>query len=349
MHTDVLIVGQGLAGSALAWRLAERGIDALVVDRGGVDFGGLPSSSHVAAGLITPITGKRMTLAPDWPAMRSAAQAFYQQVEQTTGAHFFAVQPALRLFLSRDERQNFLDRRDAALYGDQALLADGLAANADQLPTSLQSEWGGFWMPTAARLDSSAYLQATRDWLIDRRRYLEAELDAKQLSFTDDRVVAGNLEIAARRVVFCQGACSRLPASVAPLPLAPVKGEIIALQAPQLKLPCVAHRGVWIASDSGKGPNRYLVGATYNRSWHDTGPTAAGKAELMHALKQMVKVPTQLAGHYAAIRPAAKRRNPLAGISPTEPRIAWLNGLGAKGALWAPWYAEMLARLIAAA
>ena len=54
---DAIIVGQGLAGTTLAWCLLEAGMSVLVTD---------PeeeiTSSKIAAGLITPITGQRLAL-----------------------------------------------------------------------------------------------------------------------------------------------------------------------------------------------------------------------------------------------------------------------------------------------
>jgi len=52
-----LILGQGLAGTAIAWRLWERGLPFLIVDRDEP-----VTSSKIAAGLLTPITGMRMSL-----------------------------------------------------------------------------------------------------------------------------------------------------------------------------------------------------------------------------------------------------------------------------------------------
>ena len=53
-HVDYIIVGQGLAGSAVAVQLLRAGKKIVVFDR--------PESnkaSHVAAGLFNPITGKK--------------------------------------------------------------------------------------------------------------------------------------------------------------------------------------------------------------------------------------------------------------------------------------------------
>ena len=53
---EVLIVGQGLAGSLLALELEKRGRKIHVVDNNPST-----SSSKVAAGLYNPITGRKMT------------------------------------------------------------------------------------------------------------------------------------------------------------------------------------------------------------------------------------------------------------------------------------------------
>ena len=66
---DTLILGQGLAGSALAWHLIEAGERVCVIDDGHCR-----SSTRVAAGLINPLAGLRFNRRPevgDWlPAAR---------------------------------------------------------------------------------------------------------------------------------------------------------------------------------------------------------------------------------------------------------------------------------------
>ena len=53
---DFLIIGQGLAGTVLAWNLIQRGRSVIVLDREDES-----TSSKVAAGLINPITGRYLT------------------------------------------------------------------------------------------------------------------------------------------------------------------------------------------------------------------------------------------------------------------------------------------------
>ena len=75
-RVDFVIVGQGLAGTTLAWQLLRRGRSVLVIDReGGV------TSSRIAAGLITPVTGKRLAKSWRWEELYPAAVAFYRSLE----------------------------------------------------------------------------------------------------------------------------------------------------------------------------------------------------------------------------------------------------------------------------
>ena len=50
---DFVIIGQGLAGTTLAWQLKWQGLRGVIVDRDD-----RTSASRVAAGLMTPATGK---------------------------------------------------------------------------------------------------------------------------------------------------------------------------------------------------------------------------------------------------------------------------------------------------
>ena len=69
MQVDFLIVGQGLAGSLLAQELLRRGRTVHVVDDHWKS-----SASQVAAGLMTPLTGRRFTLTKDYPELFAAAK-----------------------------------------------------------------------------------------------------------------------------------------------------------------------------------------------------------------------------------------------------------------------------------
>jgi glycine oxidase len=102
-RTDGVIVGQGLAGTVLAWQLRFRGVRVLVLD----DPKPM-TASRIAAGLVTPITGQR--LVPSWRFSEfwPVAVEFYRRVERETGVMFFREVPMVRLFKSEAERERIL-------------------------------------------------------------------------------------------------------------------------------------------------------------------------------------------------------------------------------------------------
>ena len=65
---DCVIVGQGLAGTTLAWHLVEAGRSVLLLDAEAP-----VTASKISPGLITPITGQRLSLA--WTDANDVAAA----------------------------------------------------------------------------------------------------------------------------------------------------------------------------------------------------------------------------------------------------------------------------------
>ena len=72
MMYDYLLIGQGIAGTALSYQLLKRGKNVLLIDKKRND-----SSSRVAAGLFNPITGRRMI--KTWLADKLFPYCFYKR------------------------------------------------------------------------------------------------------------------------------------------------------------------------------------------------------------------------------------------------------------------------------
>lgn len=308
---EFAIVGQGLAGTALAWALLRRGRSVLVVD------GGRGGSSRVAAGLITPVTGKRMAEGWRWHELYPAAVAFYRAVEAQVGVRFFHQRPALRLFVDEAERAEFL-RREGKLCG-LARLADA--------PACFDAPWGGFEMPDAARLDVPLYLDASREHFRSLNAYRTAE-------------AAPGETFGAETVVFCRGFVPEPDPLFGAVRFNAAKGEMLTVRVPGLGEERVVHRGVWLAPLGG---DLFRAGATYTWDPLDALPTPEGRAEIEGKLRAFLKRPFEVVGHGAGVRPVIDAGYPVLGRHPSYPNHAYFNGLGSKGALLAPFFAEQLA------
>lgn len=340
--TDVIIVGQGLAGSTLAWRLAERGVRSIVLDRGGTDGAGRPAASRVAAGLITPVTGKRLTVADDFRAMYTTAAKFYQRLGKALRFSFFEERPAVRVFVDAAERELFDERQASGVLGDHARLA-----SPGELPAALLAPHGGFVMPGAGRVNCAAYLAGTRSALIDEDGLVQDSVDLQRdVESTEEGVRIPRLGLTAKSVVFCHGYVPNPPECLPTDRWAPAKGEVVTIETDALPKGGVVHRGVWIAPCESGAAGRWRVGATHEWDVLDSDPTDAAREELLGRLAQAGLSGVSVVDHQAAVRPATSDRTPIVGVS-DDGRFAWLNGLGAKGSLWAPTYADQLAERLA--
>ena len=104
--TKSLIIGQGITGSVLAWSLHWEDKTVHVLDRGRN-----VTASRIAAGLVTPFTGRRLSKAGDFDESQTVAAEFYRRVEKETGASLFKEEPAIRYFVDDAERDFFLRER----------------------------------------------------------------------------------------------------------------------------------------------------------------------------------------------------------------------------------------------
>ncbi|MBB02909.1 MAG: hypothetical protein CMJ47_09700 [Planctomyces sp.] len=341
-EVDCAIVGQGLAGVSLAWHLLQRGLRICVIDPDEPI-----TSSRIAAGLVTPITGKRAVLSWRFLEMYEAAVKFYHHVEQTTGTQFFRTLPHYRLFASEREATQFATRIEHNSESEKqtCLLPTGISrllARAD-LPDILNWQ-GGYEMAPAGQLNSAAYLQASRQFfdqstLVERR---VAFLSIDELIPTEQGITIPKLDLAAKRVVFCRGAAERAESLFPGLPFLPAKGEILTLETDE-PLNHVYHRGVWVAP----GPEGTIrVGATYDSRNLNPTPTTAGREQIMERVSQFLPPSGKIVKHQAAVRPALNNQRPVLAAHPQQSRIAVFNGLGSKGALQAPRLASEVAEWV---
>ena len=92
---DFIVVGQGIAGTLLAFDLIDANKSVVIID---VNL--KASASRVAAGLINPVGMKRCVPSYNSHLYFPKAIERYRQLEQKLGVNFLELKPILRLFLS---------------------------------------------------------------------------------------------------------------------------------------------------------------------------------------------------------------------------------------------------------
>ena len=84
MEVDYIVVGQGIAGSCMAFELMRRGLKVAVFDDSWKW-----AACIVAVGVINPITGKRLVKSWRSEVAHAAAKKFYANLEGILNAKFY--------------------------------------------------------------------------------------------------------------------------------------------------------------------------------------------------------------------------------------------------------------------
>ena len=299
------IVGQGLAGTCLAWELWKRGSPFLLVDRGS---GG---SSRVAAGMVNPITGKNFE--PSWRsgAFLPDALSFYTEVELLIERKVWHAFPVLRLAGSEKEWGKILSK-----------LADPMVAPWVLGQVTAPAGWvGAVEVRGGGRLDTRAFMDGSREFFQKQGCYIPADVS-----------------IGETNTIWCDGAAGLMSGKFGPHRCA--KGEILTLHAPGWEAAQIRiGAGGWLVPIGG---DHFKVGSTYEWNELDEIPTQKGRERVEDIARKLGGSDFQIIAHDAGIRPILRRSQPL--IGPLAQGGWMFNALGSKGSLYAPGMAIRLVR-----
>lgn len=323
-----IIVGQGLAGSMLAYRLLKLGKKVLVLDKDEPH-----TSSKVAGGLYNPVTGKKMqktwladTLFPD-------LELFYQALESELKESFLHASGIYRPFLSIEEQNDWMSRSAEPAFKN--FIKEVHVQSIE--PTFVKDDFGGISLDHAGFVEVEKLILAFKRYFEQHGVYLKVDINCQEISIAEDKVLWKDFE--AQKIIFCGGVADGNNPFWSWLPFRPVKGEILLAKLP-FKANQVLNRGVFILPPVD-GASK--IGSTYQ--WKDLNNecTEEARTDLLTRTADLMKVQPELLGQIAGIRPATVDRRPVLGMHPQHKCIGIFNGLGTKGVSLAPYFSNVMA------
>jgi len=320
---DALIVGQGLAGSLLAWSLLQQGLKVYCI------ADNQHAASRVAAGLINPVTGQRFVLAESTPNMLTWAEDYYQQLEQQLHISCYHPTPMLRLFNNEKEQINCQKRFNNPQY--HAFL------HQQTPPQHLHAPFSGIGQQRTAWLNTNVLLDALNEHLQQHQLYQQASFCYDDLQNHPNHITYQGIE--SKKIIFCEGYRMARNPYFSWLPMQPAHGEIISCQTSAKLAPYIINQSKWLLPTS---THQCKIGATYEPDILQ--PTMQEKSQQLllqfaNTLHQHA-IAFQVTKHQAGIRPATKDKQPFIGFHPHHPNMGIFNGFGSRGSLLIPWYAQ---------
>ena len=325
---NILIIGQGIAGSCLAWELKRRGAEFTVADRPVAE-----TACQVAAGLVNPLTGRAFR--PGWRQEEclAAAEAFYPETERELGGSWWQKTPIFREVDTEDQFEIWQERQTAP---ESCAYAGPLFP----WPERWEGRGKAAYTRGSAVLHVENMVTAMRRFFMEQGRFVEADvspadirLDANGLFHWNGRTFS--------HIVWCTGWEAGLHPDMSPLKGRPSKGTILDLDLKELDWHAgILHFGHWLVHNG----SFWRFGATYAWAWDAPGiPEAPAVQELMLDLVKRYSGNMDVIRARAAVRPIIRRSQPVAGPIPGLDGQFVFSGLGSKGVTTSPWSAAQLA------
>jgi len=351
MSEGTVIVGGGIVGLGIGWRLAQRSEPVTVLERGEAGR----EASSASAGLLAPATEvhyqEDINLALGLESIARYGE-FVAELEGFTGESVdYRTQGAIAMALSADEAADL-----KALYEYQ---------RSRKLPVHWLSGDGVRELEPGVSSFVTAGIQCDMDHQVDPRRLVHAirtafvkaggtllehcEVTGMRLDGGRPTVLAGGRELAARRLVIAAGAWSGLlpglPEAVRP-PVRPVKGQAFSVRCstPDFLSRLVRTPRCYMGP---KSDGRIIVGATVEEVGFNRDLTAGGMYDLLRAaweaLPGVYELPIQ--EMWCGFRPGSRDNAPILGESGI-PGVFMATGHFRNGILFAPVTAHYMSQLI---
>jgi glycine oxidase len=355
-NQDVIVVGGGVIGLAVAWRARQRGMSVTLLEREAVGGG----ATRVAAGMLAPVAevefggpGRRLLelglrSGERWPAFAAELEA---ATERSVG---LAATGTLMVARDDDEARE-LER--------QLAFRASLGLNARRMRPSESRELEPALAPTV-RLA----LELPEDRAVDPRLVTSALRRACELAgvrvlehvgpvalaVEGDSVrgvqLAAGERLLAQDVVVASGAWSAAVQGLPPgagVPVRPVKGQTLRLRDPAG--PGLLSRSVRFAEGYlvPRADGRYVLGGTVEERGFDDAPTAGGAYGLLRDAFELVPGVSELEIEELCVglRPGTPDNLPFLGPGALR-GLVWATGHYRNGILQAPLTAELVAELL---
>ena len=346
--SDIVVVGAGIVGCAVAYELARRGASVQVVDGRAVGMGATQASAGILAPYIEADEKNRVMLDL---AVRSLQlyEQFISDVTSDSGVTVAYRRTGTLEVATSDERMAALRNKAARLdaQGVPLGLLDGQAARAEE-PHLGGDIVGGLLVPVHGFVAAG---ELTRALATAARRHgaqLVEGSHAQRIAESDGDLVVetGRGSLTGNAVVLAAGSWSGQIAVVgmkASVPVRPVRGQLlhVAWNGSPLRRVIWSERCYIVPWDDGT----LLVGSTVEDAGFDERTTVAGVRDLLEAACDLV--PHAWTASFlearAGLRPASADQLPIIGPSRVLPNLMYATGHYRNGVLLAPLTAQLVA------
>ena len=344
---DVIVIGGGVIGCAIAWELATRGASVRLFDQRQIGAG----ASWASAGVLCPwIEGNLTSLTPMLAESSAMYEKFLAQLSRATGAHIeFGRGGSLEVAFTDDELARF-DAISANFAG--AGIPHARLTGAETLarePALGNRVLGSLHVAAHGHVDVPGLTTAlaTAAQRAGAQLHVETPVTGVDSSGSRMAVRSAHNEWGADAVVLAAGAWSTLmQIDGAPaMPVKPIRGQLLRFRAATIPTHSLwSSAGYLVPWRDGT----VLVGATQEDVGFDERTTDDAIAALRACAEELVPSlrGAAMMDARAGLRPVSADKVPIIGRSSRVPGLVYATGHGRNGIMLAPITASLVSDLL---
>jgi glycine oxidase len=351
--SKTVIVGAGVIGLGIAWRLAQAGCRVTIYDRGRVGRGASWAAAGMLAAAAETEPGEETLLGLTLDSQRQWPD-FARELEAVTGNSVgYRDEGTIVVALNRDdaEQLRFSFEFQKGLGLDLEWLSG--AAAREREPHLRPGVPAAVLSPSDHQVENRALVAALATAAKQAGVSIREHCPVHELDSAGGRicgVLSDRGHEPADVVVLAAGAWSREVGGVPPAyvpPVRPIKGQMLALRmdpaAPLLRHVVWVPRGYLVPRLDG----RLIIGATVEERGFDTGVTAGGLLALIEGAWRAVPAIEDLpiAETWVGFRPGSRDDAPLLGPSPVDGLVI-ATGHHRNGILLTPVTAQLISQYV---
>ena len=317
---DGIIVGQGLAGSLLAHECIQNGLTILVVDDKHKT-----SSTKVAAGIMNPLVGPRLTpLLQDYDAIQRLSK-YYKALQNSLGASFLHEHRLIRFLSTPLECQS---------YRHRITRSDGPKLVPPTQDWSHRCVIGEhqFELHAVPQVDTTVFLDAMKNFLMRHNALINQRVSHNDIDCSEGQVNWQGLR--AKWLVFCEGAVGDGNPFFPEKKFKNAMGHVLKVRMEGMPKKTILNHGKWLCPVANSDQD-FLYGAStfWNQTMNQQAQSIRGHQS---SLQSFLKLPHAIVSVHEGTRPCLAQQRPFAGWSQKHSTIGMINGLGGQGMAVAP-------------
>jgi len=322
MKLDVLIIGQGIAGTIASYQLINKGYTVGIIDKA------IPNqSSKLASAIINPLSGKKWNQVTQFNDLLDHSISSYRGIEKLINQTLIHPKNHIYFFQSNEEKELAKQHYNTNWY----------KISEQKEFEIIKNPFGYAEIEHCFCINQEILFEEWKKYMALQYYFDDTSFDYEVLNFENKHWHYKNIQ--SNAIIFCEGIMAKQNPFFTDLPFTKNSGDVLYVAIEELdnkNIYTFKNRLVPVKDQL------FWLGSNHNWEYNNLHKNKEWAENCIIDLQQQLPYTITLLDHKVAERPTTVGQKPLALLHEKLPNMGLFNGLGTRGFLQASWYCKLL-------